>query len=352
MSNNIIVVADTLDIGSSPVNVKFYDTSTLEYLDIVSIAGLTDYTILADTLTINPVSFDGIVSVSVTFTGGSTNFSVYFKTLYERDTTLSSSTQNLYPENMFKWDEDNPKYDEVRSLSDLVEEVFDVNGDLIPITNEFHPVFGEYVSNQFLGLAMSMAVQQYINGMEDTEWLTIEVEELQNFSQIANFKDGCTTIGGQNSKGLYPTIFDGGNTLCRLRNGGFNNLYCRYNLTIRVGEIAPARVLPFLTFDSVEPTQMIDVAPVASSVEGDFLNILFRKKNMLDIAGLRANMEVVYHNDASDISDLDLEFVMPAKSKVPIHEYLPISWISNLAQGVFKVAIKFDGTNYTIKTTS
>ena len=352
MSNNIIIVAETLNVGTTDITVRFYDTTTLKYLNIVSVVGLTDFSILTDTLTIAPTSFSATLNVEVIFTSSSVSFPVYFKTEYEKDTSLSGDIKSLYPSNMFKWDNDNPKYDEVRALNDIVSEVFAEVGDLIPVTREFHKVFGEYVSNQFIGLAMAMAVEQYIKGMEETEWLTIMVEDRQSFSQIVNFKDKCTTLGAVNTKGLYPTILDSDGNLCRLRNGGLNGHYCRYNLTIRVGELAPARVLDYFIFDSVIPTQMVDAAPTASFLDEDFITELFRKKNMLEIAGLRANMEVVYQHNPLDISDLGLEFKLPAKSKVPLQEYLPVEWISNQYKGVFKMAIKFDGMDYIIRTVS
>ena len=356
------IVSNNLNVGNDPIEIKLWSANTLSYVPINSVEAEVNYSISSDsfTLTVLPTNVTGGYTLRVTSGFDQISVPVHFLTEYEKDTTLSSPVQMLYPSNMFLWQDDNPKYDEVRALDDVFEKLYTDNtlDPLIPLTTYFNQTFPEYCSHQLIGIAFSLATHAYKNGVEGYDWLTVNVETLDSVSDITSMTDSASALTPTPVGGKSKFILDNELMLAKLKYGAYvydedgRARYCRFNKCVNIGTIlsnpAPERDDLF-TFDSTDPNKVLDSGVWYSLIEE--AEAKFILEDWENTQGVPAYCELKYSEEQLDISDLTVELTIPSYSRVPLDTYDLLDWIRNKSSRNNTFAIKFDGKDFTLRTT-
>jgi hypothetical protein len=372
---SIIVVANTLSVGNSNIDIQFYNTLELAYEDIVTVEGLESFIVAPDgiTLIVTPYKLQGTVNVTVTTTNGIKDFPIYYQTPYERSSGVGSKTQDFYPENMWVYDEGydsedhNPKTEENYSVDDTFTTFYSQVGDLVPLANNFNITFPEYCSSQLIGIAMSLATEQYkrelIKKEQDPsyvtnyDWIIVREEKRQNPTASSDLVETCQLLGNPDDEGKYTTIRTLDEKLALLKYGavqeGNTGKYCRYNKSIKISTpliIDPRDNPNFFTWDSSVPTQTWDSGIWFSTIA--VLPDIFPLDNWQNTQGVPAACEIIYIDNDIDISQLDEAITVPSYSRVILDSYDLLKWLKNKVTNSIIFAIQFDGRDFVIRGSS
>lgn len=333
-----IIVSNNLNVINDPVTIQIYNSVGLNYTQILSVSGINDYSISSDklTLTVNPSQNVGEVPITLQISGSSSiGVPLYFGTEYEKDTKDFPDSQLLYTENMFNWDETNPKTYFLKAYDSMINDIYKIfDGEKkIPLIGYFNDTFPEYVSCQLIGTAFALAVQQYYEVLEadrpDLNYVVVNNDLGEPDPAPTDVADMILTgeaIDSPDSDGKYHLITsDLNNKIYALKNGAIDSQ----------------------TAGKVDYTGRYRATEIAANYEGSERFIL---QNWTKCPAFPASIEILYRKESYDMAEFaGQEIVIPSKKRVLFDDYTPVAWLSKALSDIKAIAVKYDGINFYIK---
>ena len=334
---SFIIVSDNLNVINDDVKIQIYNSTSLTYARILSVDGITNYTISDDqlTLTVHPSAYEGEVDLTLQIShAASVGVPLYFANAYEKDNKNITSTKDLYGVDSYQWKNDNPKTWLVNTIDDMVSKSLEIveGKNKIPLINEFNKTFPEFVSSQLVGLGFSLATWQYYKlqgttALSELQYVVVnsDLEDDEAPDAIENFLAYGQPVGSA-IEGVYKEIISDFNGLqYLLKNGAY----------------------PTSQPNQVEFCGKYKAIEIGAIYEGDSRYIL---QDWQNAPAFPASYEIIYRKDSWNIAEFaGSEFVVPSKKRVTMDEYTPITWLTSALINIKAIAVRYDGINYYVK---
>lgn len=413
---SLIILGDTLRVGNTPIEAQVFSTTSSTYTEFVSITGAPSFDLSTDKKTVifHPsTNHEGAVPVIAHTSQGTIEIPLWYLSKYEKDTTLINATENYYPENMFVWDSDNPKWDEVKSNTDLFRSLLPT-GNLVPLLDHLVPHFSDYCSSQLIGIAIQLALQEYAVG--NTNTLVVYTDILDNPTSISSLigqapatltdtnstmfvsaaataretgetpplplhiglrvvDEPIPTVPADNpeygnhfvlydssfSPRRYHDITSSENELLCLKYGAVKRTYdqleyTKFQKVVYVGQNKVTADTYFAFDGGTDGAGFADdtFPPNDPSIGGiwwDGGRPDVELTTWQDIEGMPVSNEVIYNKENIDVSNLTQEVIIPSYSRMVMKEVDFIPWLSKFEPNIQRLSIRFDGKDFIIKLT-
>lgn len=332
---SIIIVSPNLNIINEPISVQIYNTVGLSYGLINGVYGALSYKISDDRKTayIHPAAQVGNVTLKVTTDQfGDTEVPVYFGNEYEKGDLFFSPEQDFYGQGYFNEEGVHAKYSNTVNYvyDDIVRPIMSDPSKIISISKYKNVTFPEYCSTNVIGIAFSLAAQQFYEVQDQSSYEYCVVFGINAYNapipDTASFISECTPIFNSplsNNKYLEFTDNDSG-------------IY----YAAKYGAFSPD--FPVIT-DAYTYCSRYKAIKIAAIYSGEDKFIF---QNWRETQGVPVAMEVLYQKQSFS-TPLNLNsFVIPSASRVPFNLYDPVSWISNVSNFIDVILIKFDGKDF------
>lgn len=317
----ITIVADSLYLSDKPSKIQLYEDRFMTYVEIKKLIYAPNSTLSADGLsfTVEPKGQLGEYDYRVeTVDGAEVTISIFFQGDYYKDTRLNSDFEVYFPENLFRWSDQDPETAIMKSTEDLVKETYPLVNK-VPLLDKAHRTNSIYCTNQLIGIAMSTAYQFYVDGY-DLDWTKVYIRGIKRYIRnIPDFLDICTPLGMPNEKGLYTEI--------DLRGDNYKLRYGANSNGLFVGRQRAIYISPYKSAGLPEITdwESIQGVPVTSEL------LLATDNKVIETETLTSLAIPTLHRWQGKEDD-----------------YRPDKWLANLSEDYYKgeLIIKFDGSDF------
>lgn len=336
-----IVANPGLTLINEPTLIRVWNDITLLYEEIESFDG-SDYK-KEDEITIKvfPISQEGLQTNTIVLKNGAKQtVSLFYYGEYYKNTQLIPGYPRYFPNNMFRWGNEDPNTALMEGAETIAENVIDnitQEGNLISLNAQFNKTFPQFCDNSLLGIALPFIyAQENIYNQRPLAY-RIFLDPLQAISSPNDF-----LLTGQPltapEEGKVKNVLFNDQTLTLKYGATPGGTFCGKQKAIYIQNVASGIEKPRLIWNSNNFSNFFNQG-VWEGLEGTGDEPV----NWENSPGIPLSSEVIYIRQDFEINIVNYNsFFIPNITFFQGKNYTPNLWLSNIVSNLNEIIIGYD----------